>query len=79
MMTKNEGFSRRRMIRTLGLGIGLTALPAYMKAEMLDVPLDALDPGEFIIPVSAREINEMEAFVQACIAANKEKQSTVSH
>jgi predicted metal-dependent enzyme (double-stranded beta helix superfamily) len=69
---KSSELSRRGMIRTLGLGLSFAALPSFMSSAMTEVPLDALDPGEFIIPVQERELIEMQKFVEDCIAANKE-------
>jgi Predicted metal-dependent enzyme of the double-stranded beta helix superfamily len=69
--SKNSEISRRGMIRTLGLGLSLAALPSFMTAGMTEVSIDALDPGEYIIPVQEEELLEMQQFVEACIAANK--------
>ena len=59
----NQGLSRRRMIRTLGLGLSATALPSFMSSSISFIPVEALDHGEFIIPVEERELIEMEKFI----------------
>ncbi|MBC2838614.1 hypothetical protein [Robiginitalea sp. SC105] len=64
--------SRRGMIRTLGLGLGLTALPSFMASAKTEVPTDALDHGERIIPVAERDLIQMQKFIEDCIAASKE-------
>ena len=70
---KNDSrISRRGMIRTLGLGLGVTALPSFMTSAMTEVSTDTLDPGEYIIPVEERELLEMQKFVEDCISANKD-------
>ena len=71
--SKNDlQISRRGIIKTLGLGLSLTALPSFMSSAMTEVPMDALDPGERIIPVKEKELNDMQQFIEDCIAANKE-------
>ena len=60
------------MIRTLGLGLSLTALPSFMSAKMAYVSPEALDPGEFIIPVTERDLSDMQKFIEECIEANKD-------
>jgi len=64
--------SRRGMIKTLGLGLTLTALPSFMSSAMTEISIDALDHGEQIIPVKESELIEMQKFIEECIAANKE-------
>ncbi|MEZ4810910.1 MAG: hypothetical protein R2819_11185 [Allomuricauda sp.] len=64
--------SRRGMIRTMGLGLSLTALPSFMGGAMTEVSVDALEHGERIIPVEERELLEMQKFIEDCMAANKE-------
>lgn len=64
--------SRRGMIKTLGLGLSITALPSFMVAGMTEIAMDALDHGERIIPVEEKELIEMQKFIEDCIAANKE-------
>ena len=64
--------SRRGMIRTLGVGLSLAALPSFMAADMTEVSADALDPGERIIPLNEKELIDMQKFIEDCIAANKE-------
>ncbi|WP_242158399.1 hypothetical protein [Aestuariivivens sediminis] len=71
--SKNDvQLSRRGLIKTLGLGISLSALPSFMYAAMTDVPQAALDHGERIIPVKEKELNDMQKFIEDCVAANKE-------
>lgn len=60
------------MIRTLGFGFSFTTLPSFMSSAMTDVPIDALDQGERIIPVKENELIEMQKFIEDCIAANKD-------
>jgi len=60
------------MIRTLGLGLSLGALPSFMSSAMTEVSIHALDEGERIIPVTERDLVEMQQFIEDCIAANKE-------
>ena len=64
--------SIRGMINTLGLGLSFAALPSFVKAGMTEIPIDALDHGEQIIPVEEKGLNEMQKFIEDCIAANKE-------
>lgn len=64
--------SRRGMIRTLGLGLSLTALPTFLKAGMTEVSSEVLESEERIVPVSERELNDMQKFIEDCIAANKD-------
>src|SRR3970040_3012122 len=64
--------SRREMIKTLGLGLGFTALPSFMASGMTEISIDALDHGERIIPVEEKDLIEMQKFIEDCIAANKE-------
>jgi predicted metal-dependent enzyme (double-stranded beta helix superfamily) len=70
--SKDDQVSRRGMIRTLGLGLGLSALPSYVSSGILEVPMESLDPGEIIIPVDEVSLVNMEAFVLDCVTANKE-------
>lgn len=63
--------SRRGMIKTLGLGLSFTALPSFMTTAMTEVPTDALDHGERIIPVVEKDLIEMQKLIEDCIAANK--------
>ena len=71
LKNNNPQVSRRGMIKTLGLGLGFAALPSFMTAEMTEIPIDALDHGERIIPVEERDIYEMQKFIEDCISANK--------
>lgn len=64
--------SRREMIKTLGLGLGFTALPSFVASGMTEISIDALDHGERIIPVEEKDLIEMQKFIEDCIAANKE-------
>jgi len=64
--------SRRRMIKTLGVGLSCTLLPSFMSGAMTEVSIDALDHGERIIPVNEKELIEMQKFIEDCIEANKE-------
>lgn len=64
--------SRRGMIKTLGFGLSFAALPSFVTAGMTEVPIDALDHGERIIPVGEKDLIEMQKFIEDCIAANKE-------
>ncbi|HMB64755.1 MAG TPA: hypothetical protein VKN36_16865 [Eudoraea sp.] len=59
------------MIKTLGLGLSFTALPSFMTTAMTEVPTDALDHGERIIPVVEKDLIEMQKLIEDCIAANK--------
>lgn len=63
--------SRRGMIKTLGLGLSFTALPSFMTMAITEVPTDALDHGECIIPVEEKDLIEMQKLIEDCIAANK--------
>lgn len=75
MVALKNGFleiSRRGVIKTLGLGLGLSTLPSFMTSAMPEVPKDALDHGERIIPVEENELIGMQKFIEDCIAANKE-------
>lgn len=67
--------SRRRMIKTLGLGLSFSVLPTFMSLSMTEVPLSALDPGERIIPVKEKEFIDMQKFIEDCIEANKDSNS----
>jgi len=69
---QNLEFTRRGMIRTLGLGLSLAALPSFMYSAMTEISIDALDHGEQIIPVKESELIEMQKFIEDCIAANKD-------
>jgi predicted metal-dependent enzyme (double-stranded beta helix superfamily) len=64
--------SRRGMIKTLGLGLSFTTLPSSMSLAMTEVPMNALDPGERIIPVQEKELIDMQKFIEDCMVANKE-------
>jgi predicted metal-dependent enzyme (double-stranded beta helix superfamily) len=64
--------SRRGMIKTLGFGLSLTALPSFMSSAMTEVPIHVLDRDERIIPVKENELIEMQKFIEDCIAANKD-------
>lgn len=64
--------SRRGMIRTIGLGLSFTTLPSFMSAAITEVPQDALDHGERIIPVKEKELSEMQKFIEDCVEANKD-------
>ena len=66
----NSGVSRREMIRTLGLS--LTALPSFMSSAMTEVSVNSFDEGGRIIPVTEKDLVEMQKFIEDCIAANKE-------
>lgn len=68
----SSSISRRGMIKTLGVGLSVTALPSFMVAGMTEISMDALDHGERIIPVEEKELIEMQKFIEDCIAANKE-------
>ena len=68
----NSGVSRRGMIRTLGFGLSLAALPSFMSSAMTEVSINSLDEGERIIPVMEKDLIEMQKFIEDCIAANKE-------
>ncbi|MFH4969005.1 hypothetical protein V8G61_12440 [Gaetbulibacter sp. M240] len=67
-----SSLSRRGMIRTLGLGLGLTVLPSFMANAKTEISSDALDHGERIIPVNEQELINMHKFIEACIEANKD-------
>ncbi|MEX2371987.1 MAG: hypothetical protein WD578_13365 [Bacteroidales bacterium] len=69
---KSAELSRRGMIKTLGLGISIAALPTFMSSAMTEVSIDALDHGEQIIPIKESELIELQKFIEDCIAANKE-------
>lgn len=69
---KDSDLSRRTMIKTLGLGLTVATLPSFMSAAIIEVPMEALDHGERIIPVEENELFEMGKFIEDCIAANKE-------
>jgi predicted metal-dependent enzyme (double-stranded beta helix superfamily) len=69
---KNLELTRRGVIKTLGLGLSFAALPAFMSSAMTEVSIDALDPGEHILPVNEMELLEMQKFIEDCITANKE-------
>lgn len=64
--------SRRGMIKTLGLGLSLTALPSFMPSKMTAISLEILDHGERIIPIQKKELEQMQKFIEACVKANKE-------
>ncbi|WP_242205373.1 hypothetical protein [Aestuariivivens insulae] len=68
----NTDLSRRGMIKTLGAGLSMAALPSFMRADMTEVSPEALDHGERIIPVEEKELMDMQKFIEACIAANKD-------
>ncbi|TRZ43539.1 hypothetical protein [Robertkochia solimangrovi] len=65
-------FTRRGMIRTIGLGLSLAALPSFMNPEMNHISKNALDHGEKILPVEEAELIEMQKFIEDCLLANKE-------
>lgn len=67
-----SAINRRGMIRTLGLGLSMTVLPSFLTAGMTEVPVEALDHGERIIPVKVSELEGMQKFVDDCIAASKD-------
>ncbi|UKM64034.1 hypothetical protein GSB9_00581 [Flavobacteriaceae bacterium GSB9] len=69
---RSPEITRRGMIRTLGLGLSFAALPSFMAPAITEVPVDALDHGEKIIPVKEMELIEMQKFIEDCIAANKD-------
>ncbi len=64
--------SRRGMIKTLGLGLTLANLPAFVSAGMTEIDADSLDPGERVIPVTEKDLVEMQQFIEDCIAASRE-------
>lgn len=64
--------SRRGMVKTLGLGLTFVTLPSFMSSAMTEVSVEALDHGEQIIPITERELVDMQKFIEDCIAANKE-------
>ncbi|GAA4300733.1 hypothetical protein [Aestuariibaculum suncheonense] len=64
--------SRRGVIKTLGLGLSLATLPAFISAESVNISTEALDPGESIIPLEERDLIEMHKFIEDCITANKD-------
>jgi len=70
--SNSSEISRRGMIKILGFGMGLAALPSFMASGMTEVSKDALDHGERIIPVEEKNLIEMQKFIEECIAANKE-------
>jgi len=72
--TKNDipNVSRRGMIKTLGFGLGFTALPSFIASGMTEISIDALDAEERIIPLKEKELIEMQKFIEDCIAANSE-------
>jgi len=72
MSNSKHEMSRRGMIKTLGWGLGITALPSFMASAMTEVSVEALDSGERIIPIKEKELIEMQKFIEDCIAANKE-------
>lgn len=67
-----KDISRRDIIRTLGFGFSLAALPSFVSAKMTEISSESLDEGESIIPVKERELMEMQKFIEECIKANKE-------
>lgn len=69
---KNSELTRRGMIRTLGMGLSLAALPSFMTAGMTEVSPAALDQGERIIPISEGNLTDLQKFIEDCIAANKD-------
>jgi len=72
---KNDSseISRRGMIKTLGFGLSLAALPSLVTAAgITEVPMESLGPEERIIPLKEREFIEMQKFIEDCIEANKE-------
>ena len=75
MFKSKNDMSRRGMIKTLGVGLTCATLPSFMTAAMTEVSVNALDDGERIIPVEEKELNEMQKFIEDCIAANKESNS----
>ncbi len=64
--------SRRRIIKTLGLGLTLANLPAFVSAGMTEIDQDTLDHGERLIPVTEKDLNAIEQFIEDCLAANRE-------
>ena len=64
--------TRRGVLKTLGLSLGFAALPSYLSASKTEVPEEALDQGERIIPLEIKELNEMQKFIEDCIEANKD-------
>lgn len=69
---KDLELTRRGMIKTLGLGLSLVALPSFMSSAMTEISIDALEHGEQIIPVKESELIEMQKFIEDCISANKD-------
>jgi len=67
----NSSISRRGMIKTLGLSVGLSALPSFMFGAKTEIPMEALDHGERILPVEEKHLLDMQQFIEDCIAANK--------
>ncbi|MCH4553480.1 hypothetical protein [Aestuariibaculum lutulentum] len=63
---------RRDVIKTLGLGLSLAALPAFISAKSVEISSEALDHGESIIPLEERDLVEMQKFIEDCITANKD-------
>jgi predicted metal-dependent enzyme (double-stranded beta helix superfamily) len=70
--SQKRDLTRRGMIKTLGLTLSATALPAFMTSAMTEVSVEALDHGEKIVPVEEEELSKMQKFIEDCIAANKE-------
>ena len=75
MLNSKPDMSRRGILRTLGAGLSCAVLPSFMSTAMTEVSVDALDDGERIIPVEEKDLNEMQKFIEDCIAANKESNS----
>tara|TARA_R110000744_G_scaffold338313_1_gene443510 strand:- start:74 stop:826 length:753 start_codon:yes stop_codon:yes gene_type:complete len=65
-------FSRRGMVKTMALGLSLTVLPSFMASAKTEIPMEALDHGEKIIPVKEHELLDMQKFIEDCIEANKD-------
>lgn len=63
---------RRGMIKTLGLGLSASILPSFMSAAITEIPIESLEHGERIIPVSERDLIEMEKFIEECVSASNE-------
>ena len=66
--TDEPAISRRKMIEALGLGV--LAIPALASGE--EIRASASGTAERIILPAERDLIEMQPFVDACIAANKE-------
>lgn len=64
--------SRRGMIKTLSMGLSAVTLSSFMTTAKAEVPVEALEPGERIIPVQERDLFEMQKFIEDCIAANRD-------